>query len=151
AILTEKRRFVGFGARGAGVAERSPALAKRPLARIPSAVMVRSHARPSSVALVALFAFAAGSARAQSSGEDVAAAQALFEDGKRLMQARNYEEACPKLVESQRLDPGGGTLLAIGLCHEGQGRTATAWADFNVALTEARKDRRADREAAALE
>jgi hypothetical protein len=86
-----------------------------------------------------------------SSGQDVATAQALFDDGKRLMQAGSFEEGCPKLVESQRLDPGGGTLLAIALCHEGQGRTATAWADFNVALGQARKDGRSDREATALE
>ena len=90
-------------------------------------------------------------ARAQVSGQDAATAQALFEDGKRLMGARQYAEACPKLVESQRLDPGGGTLFAIALCHEGEGRTATAWADFNVAMTEARKDKRTDREAAAVE
>lgn len=91
-------------------------------------------------------------ARAQpSSGQDVATAQALFDDAKRLMGLGKHSEACPKLVESQRLDPGGGTLFAIALCHEREGKTASAWADFNVALTEARKDRRADREAAAAE
>lgn len=90
-------------------------------------------------------------AAAQPSGQDIATAQALFEDGKRLMQQRNYDEACPKLVESQRLDPGGGTLLAIALCHEGEGKTATAWADFNVALGQARKDARTDRETTASE
>lgn len=94
---------------------------------------------------------AAGAARAQPSGQDAATAQALFDDGKRLMALGKHAEACPKLVESQRLDPGGGTLFAIALCHEGEGKTATAWADFNVALMEARKDKRADREAAAAE
>jgi hypothetical protein len=90
-------------------------------------------------------------ARAQSSGQDAATAQALFDDGKRLMQLGKYGEACPKLVESQRLDPGGGTRLAIALCHEGEGKTATAWADFNVVLSDARRDRRPEREAAATE
>lgn len=88
---------------------------------------------------------------AQPSGQDVATAQALFDEGKRLMQEKKYDDACPKLVESQRLDPGGGTLLAIALCHEGQGKSATAWAEFGIALGEARKDRRTDRESAALE
>ena len=86
---------------------------------------------------------------AQQPGADVAAAEALVEDGKRLMAAGKYAEACPKLVESQRLDPGGGTLLAIALCHEGEGKTATAWADYNVSRAEAKRDGRTDREQAA--
>src|SRR4051794_15945207 len=90
-------------------------------------------------------------AKAQSVARDPATAQALFEEGKRLMQAKHFSDACPKFAESQRLDPGGGTLFALALCHEGAGKTASAWADFNDALTEARKDKRADREAAALE
>lgn len=88
---------------------------------------------------------------AQQPGADVATAQALFDDGKRLMNAGKFAEACPKLVESQRLDPGGGTLFAIALCHEGEGKTATAWADYNVAASEAKRDGRKDREAAATE
>jgi serine/threonine-protein kinase len=90
-----------------------------------------------------------GVAYAQGTGQDVATAQALFDEGKRLMAANKFAEACPKLVESQRLDPGGGTLYAIALCHEGEGRTATAWADYGVAAAEARRDNRKDREQAA--
>ena len=93
----------------------------------------------------------AEAASAQKNGADAATAQALFDDGKKLMQAGKLAEACPKLEESQRLDPGSGTQLAIALCHEGQGRTATAWADWNVALSEARKDKRPEREQAAQE
>lgn len=106
----------------------------------------------STFGLGAALLLVAGDAAAEPpSGQDVATAQALFDEGKRLMAAGNYAEACPKLVESQRIDPGGGTLFAIALCHESEGKTATAWADFNLAAAEARKDRRADREAAAVE
>src|SRR5688500_14087990 len=101
--------------------------------------------------IAAAILFTVSRAAAQPSGQDVATAQALLEDGKRLMQQGKHEEDCTKLVESQRLDPGGGTLLAIALCHEGQGKTATAWADYNVALGQARKDGRADREQTATE
>jgi hypothetical protein len=88
---------------------------------------------------------------AQPSGQDAATAQALFDEGKRLMTEGKHAEACPKLVESQRIDPGGGTLFAIALCHEAEGKTATAWAEFSAALAEARKDHRSDRETAAGE
>lgn len=104
-----------------------------------------------SFALALATSLVAAPAAAQPSGQDIATAQALFDDGKRLMQAGKFDEGCPKLVESQRLDPGGGTLLVIALCHEGQGKTATAWAEFGVALGEARKDKRVDRENAAME
>jgi serine/threonine-protein kinase len=112
--------------------------------------MVSLRSGAAGAAMVAVM-LAGAPAVAQPSGQDVATAQALFDEGKRLMAAGSYAEACPKLLESQRIDPGGGTLYAIALCHEGEGKTATAWADFNVALAEARKDRRTDREAAAAE
>jgi hypothetical protein len=77
---------------------------------------------------------------------DRARATELFREGRSLMAAKRYAEACPMLEESQRLDPGGGTLLNVALCHELQGRAATAWSEFNEAMTVARGDRRRDRE-----
>jgi serine/threonine-protein kinase len=56
---------------------------------------------------------ATGIASAQSAA-DKAAAEALFDHGVRLMKQNNFAEACPKLEESDRIDPAVGTLLYLG-------------------------------------
>ncbi|WP_394830289.1 hypothetical protein LVJ94_27650 [Pendulispora rubella] len=85
------------------------------------------------------------------SGADRATAQELFDQGRTLMQAGRYPEACAKFEQSQRIDPGGGTLLNLAVCHEKQGRLATAWGELHDALSFARRDGRKDREALASE
>ncbi len=115
----------------------------------PAAQRIRALALGTSSALVVL---PAAGAHAQSVlAHDPAAAQTLFEDGKRLFGLHRYSEACPDLAESQRLDPAGGTVLLLALCHEQEGKTATAWAEFNEAQSSARREKRADREALATE
>jgi serine/threonine-protein kinase len=82
---------------------------------------------------------------------NAAAAQVLFDEAKAAMQRGDYAPACPNLEESERLQPAGGTLLFLGLCYEGTGRTASAWTRFNEALSAARRDSRPDRERVATE
>lgn len=100
-----------------------------------------------SVSVVALAAAAllVGSARAEPSAADKATATVLFKEGRALMEKKQYAEACVKLAGSQALDPGGGTLLNLALCHEAEGKTATAWTELHDALAIARNDKRDER------
>ena len=75
---------------------------------------------------------AAAAARADGAGE-TAAAQALFDEGRRLMTEGNFAAACPKLESSQKLDPGAGTLLNLATCYEKNGQTASAWVTYQDA------------------
>ncbi|MBX3190978.1 MAG: hypothetical protein KF819_28540 [Labilithrix sp.] len=96
--------------------------------------------------LIAGAALWTGVARADGSETDRQIAQSLFDDGRALLEAGRYAEACPKFAESQRLDPGGGTLLNLALCHELEGKTASAWQEFRDALSQAVRDDRKDRQ-----
>jgi hypothetical protein len=103
------------------------------------------------VAGVALSTLTPAVARAQGTQQDKTAAEALFQEGKRLMSEGKYSEGCPKLEESNKIDPGAGTLTALALCHRGEGKTATAWSEFKEVISLARRDNRKDREQVAQE
>ena len=91
-------------------------------------------------------AMAAPAALAQTPSETPAArADRLFHEGKAALEEKRYGEACPKLAESMQLDPGTGTLLALGLCHEGAGKLASAWRELVEVVDESEKDGRSDR------
>jgi hypothetical protein len=53
------------------------------------------------------------------------------------MSQQRWDEACPKLEESERLDPGKGTEFNLADCYEHLGRLATAWGLFERVLGEA--------------
>lgn len=86
--------------------------------------------------VVACLCGGAREATAQSSG----VAQSLFEEGVRLMREKKYAEACPKLAESHKLEPGGGTIFNLALCLEQEGKLASAYVAFDEALGRAKKD-----------
>lgn len=91
----------------------------------------------------------ANGAAAQVSASDSAAAQALFEEGRKLLDAGNAKAACPKFEESQRLDPGVGTQFNLADCYEKAGRTASAWTLFLEVAAATKKAGQSDREAVA--
>ena len=95
-----------------------------------------------------LLTLAVGSAASAQELPDTGAAlaQSLFDEGVALMEKEDYVGACPKLAESQRLDPAGGTLLNLGLCRERAGNFAAAWLAYNDVLGQAIKEGRKDRE-----
>jgi hypothetical protein len=82
---------------------------------------------------------------------DAVMAEALFQDGRALMEAGDYAAACPKLEESYVQDPATGTLLALAHCQESAGQTASAWATYAETASRAKQDGRQDREQAARE
>lgn len=105
--------------------------------------------RVSALALAGFVLLASSDALAEPTAAERSLAAALFDQGRTLMNDGKLDEACAKLTESQRLDPGGGTLLNLALCHEKQGKIATAWTEFREARALAKRDNRPDRESAA--
>lgn len=64
---------------------------------------------------------------------DSAAAQTLFERGRRAAAHGDLALACKSFAESQNLDPGAGTLMNWATCEARQGKLASAWQHFNEA------------------
>jgi hypothetical protein len=75
------------------------------------------------VAMLLLCGASALPAAAQPKG---AAADALFEEGRKAMDAKDYVTACDKFRESHRIDPAPGTMLNLARCEESRGKLATA-------------------------
>lgn len=91
------------------------------------------------------FTFTAGIVR-DVRANDAAAAQVLFNQGKKLMAEGKYAEACAKLEESQKQDPGLGTQMNLAICYESMGRTATAWSLYLDVASQAKATGQVDRE-----
>lgn len=87
---------------------------------------------------------------AHAQGADAkAAAEALFSQGKKQLEANQYAEACKSFEKSQSLDPSVGTLLNLGLCNDKQGKIASAWFAYKEAAQLARQRNDTERAKAA--
>ena len=104
-----------------------------------------SPRRSSALTLLAAILCCAWPAPARAQASNAALAESLFREGKRLSGERKFAEACPKFAESYKLDPGLGTLLNLALCHESEGKPATAWAEFSEASSRAKREGDNDR------
>ena len=99
--------------------------------------------------LLAVFALIALSSSARAG--DPAAAQDLFEQGLKLLEADDWDGACEKFRASMNAEPSGGTALNLARCHERAGENASAWAEYTRAITLFRAAKDADRTAFAQE
>jgi tetratricopeptide (TPR) repeat protein len=96
------------------------------------------------VAWAAAFSVLLASPLAHAQAQDQAAARALFEDGRQLLKAGKYEEACRTLEAASKLYASSGILLNLGDCYEKLGRSASAWTEFGEAAAVAARSRRND-------
>lgn len=80
------------------------------------------------------------SAPQTAAADDRAAAEALFTEGRKALDAKEIDVACQKFEASLKLDPALGTLLNLAKCHGMQGRTATAWVEYRDAAAQARRE-----------
>jgi hypothetical protein len=111
------------------------------------------------VGALLVLALGVGRAHAQPSpeGSSSALAEQLFNQGRDLIKANNWADACPKFEASLRYDPVLGTRLNLATCYEHIGKLASAWGLYRESTELARKagdSKRAEyaqRQAAALE
>jgi hypothetical protein len=73
-------------------------------------------------------------APARAENRDPATAEALFRQGRQSMESKNYQDACQKFAESQKLDPAAGTAMNLATCEEKLGKLASAWQHWKEAI-----------------
>lgn len=77
-----------------------------------------------------------------------AEAEALFNDGNRLMTEHQLAQACEAFEASNRIEPGAGTLIRLGDCREQNQQLASAWSAYRDALSRVKDRRKRDYAAA---
>jgi hypothetical protein len=110
--------------------------------------MVRTRKLLAALALA--IATLASSTGARADDAAVARAQGLFDEALALIKAGRYAEACPRLEESDKLDPGMGTEYRLAECYESAGKIASAWAAFRAVADAAQREGKGERAAVAI-
>lgn len=77
-----------------------------------------------------------GSSFAYGQTADEAKAEELFNKAVELSEARQYDQACPLLAQSQKLDPRASTLYALADCEREGGKPGSAIQHFTAYLKE---------------
>jgi len=78
--------------------------------------------------------WASGAHAQGAQARDPVAAEALFKAGRALVEKGDYAAGCPKFEASLALNPSASTMINIALCHEHEGKLASAWEDYHRAL-----------------
>lgn len=99
----------------------------------------RSAGGPRAVA-AGLLLFTSSLTAAGRASDNAAAADALFQAARLLVEEKKFAEACPKFEASYRLEKTFGTLMNMADCHENIGKIATAWAEWGEAAERAAKE-----------
>lgn len=99
----------------------------------------RSARGPRAVA-AGLLLFTSSLTAAGRASDNAAAADALFQAARLLVEEKKFAEACPKFEASYRLEKTFGTLMNMADCHENIGKIATAWAEWGEAAERAAKE-----------
>jgi hypothetical protein len=98
-------------------------------------VTVKRRAAHVLLPTAAAVAVALATPRAARADEPPPTAESLFDKGRKLMEkTATLDEACLTLEASLRFYERGDTLLNLAECHRRQGKTASAWAEFDRAL-----------------
>lgn len=106
-------------------------------------MIVRRCSRSLCAAL--LLSTTTAAAQEPSEGEKKAAAQTLFDEARQLTTTGKYADACPKFVESKRLDPSMGTKFYLADCFEHVGKLASAWTYYLEAADAAKAGGQSER------
>jgi hypothetical protein len=91
---------------------------------------------PSFAAACSVAGFAAASPPDQAAAP---IADRLFEEARVAIESGRNREACEKFAESHRLDATLGTLLNLAVCHELEGRVATAVSEYERVIAQAKR------------